>query len=97
MLFSIIFRVIFSSTSNHDEAAKCYRKAVELEPENESYINNLKISEQIIKERQEPVQNATQAARDMASSSPQLSAFFNNPNLLNMATQMLRDPNMQQM
>jgi small glutamine-rich tetratricopeptide repeat-containing protein alpha len=74
---------------NHQKASACYRKAVELEPNNESYANNLKVSEEVL------------AGGDQAGAAggPQVSlqTLFNNPSLISMATQMLQDPNMQSM
>lgn len=37
------------------------------------------------------------AAQAQAAASPNLQNFFSNPNLINMASQMLQDPSMQQM
>ena len=35
---------------DHESARECYRKALELDPTNQSYQNNLEISEQKLKE-----------------------------------------------
>merc|ERR1712098_946300 len=71
----------------------------ELEPENESYKSNLQIAEDKVKSGVSP---------GMGGMPPMfpgmggpggldLGSFLNNPALMNMATTMLSDPNMQQM
>lgn len=72
------------------DAILCYKKALELEPENESYKKNLQISQHMM------LQDVP-AAQAQAAASPNLQNFFSNPNLINMASQMLQDPSMQQM
>ncbi|CAL8109868.1 unnamed protein product [Orchesella dallaii] len=82
--------VTYSSQNNHVDAILCYKKALELEPDNESYKKNLQISQHMM------LQDVP-AAQAQAAASPNLQSFFSNPNLINMASQMLQDPSMQQM
>jgi small glutamine-rich tetratricopeptide repeat-containing protein alpha len=35
----------YSSVEKHKEAVDCFKKAIEIEPENESYHSNLKLAE----------------------------------------------------
>ncbi len=35
----------YSSVEKHKEAVDCFKKAIEIEPENESYRSNLKLAE----------------------------------------------------
>jgi Flp pilus assembly protein TadD len=42
---------------DHESARECYRKALELDPTNQSYQNNLEISEQKLKEAAMQVKN----------------------------------------
>jgi len=88
-----------SSLEKHKEAVENFKKALELEPENESYKSNLQIAEDKVKSGVSP---------GMGGMPPMfpgmggpggldLGSFLNNPALMNMATTMLSDPNMQQM
>ena len=36
----------YSSVEKHKEAVDCFKKAIEIEPENESYRSNLKLAEE---------------------------------------------------
>ena len=36
----------YSSIEKHKEAIECFKKAIEIEPENESYQSNLKLAEE---------------------------------------------------
>jgi len=88
-----------SSLEKHKEAVENFKKALELEPDNESYKSNLQIAEDKVKSGVSP---------GMGGMPPMfpgmggpggldLGSFLNNPALMNMATTMLSDPNMQQM
>lgn len=39
-------RLAHASLNQHSEAVRCYERAVQLEPENESYQSNLQIAEE---------------------------------------------------
>lgn len=47
------FRLAFSCQNRYEQAVEAYKKAVELDPEQESYKNNLKIAEDKLKELEE--------------------------------------------
>jgi len=88
-----------SSLEKHKEAVENFKKALELEPDNESYKSNLQIAEDKVKS------GVSSGMSGMPPMFPgmggpgglDLGSFLNNPALMNMATTMLSDPNMQQM
>jgi len=87
-----------SSLEKHKEAVENFKKALELEPDNESYKSNLQIAEDKVKAGVGGT--GAPAAPGMFPGMPgglDLSSFLNNPALMNMATTMLQDPNMQAM
>jgi len=87
----------YACVDKHKEAIECFKKAIELEPDNESYRSNMKLAEDKL------------AAAGGISTGPQpnfgqsplgnldLGGLLGNPALMNMATTMLSDPNMQNM
>jgi len=87
--------VIYSQMGSHREAIQCYRKAVLLEPNNESYTNNLKLALEMVGGGD--TANAVPSEGAAGAGGPNLNNVFNNPLLINMASQMLQDPGMQQM
>ncbi|CAL8068314.1 unnamed protein product [Orchesella dallaii] len=78
----------YSSQNNQVDAILCYRKARELDPENESYRKNLQVAQHLM------IQDIP-SAQAQVSASPNLETFLSNPNLANMASQMLQDPTVQ--
>merc|ERR1712013_532543 len=80
-----------SSLEKHREAVENFKKALELEPDNESYKSNLQIAEDKVKSGVAP------SGGMGGPGGMDLSSFLNNPALMNMATTMLQDPNMQAM
>merc|ERR1719351_560476 len=88
-----------SSLNKHKEAVDNFKKALELEPDNESYKSNLQIAEDKVSSGVSPG-SAGFPGMFPGMGGPggmDLGAFLNNPALMNMATTMLSDPNMQQM
>lgn len=81
--------VIYSSMGKTQEAYSCYLQAVELEPTNESYANNLRLVTESLEGNGE--------GDPGASGANFFADVFQNPQLLTMASQMLQDPNMQAM
>lgn len=84
------------SNNQFEEAYEAYHKAIQLEPANDGYKQNLKIVEEKLK-------NMTFGAAG-AGAVPDMSQFgnlggmmsmFNNPQFMNMATQLMSDPQMQ--
>ncbi|GBP70178.1 Small glutamine-rich tetratricopeptide repeat-containing protein beta [Eumeta japonica] len=71
-----------TALERHREARAAYARAAELEPENESYRVNLRLTDEKLAQLEQ------RPPLDFAS-------LLHNPALLNMATQMLSDPNMQ--
>ena len=43
--------IAFTALDDHQSGYECYRKALELDPDNQSYQNNLEIAEQKLKEQ----------------------------------------------
>ena len=82
----------YSSLQKHKEAKECYKKALQIEPDNESYQNNLQLAEEKI---------AQQGVGSLGLAGPSgfpnmdLSSIISNPALMQMARQMLTDPQMQ--
>ncbi|KAF2353103.1 SGTA homodimerization domain [Trinorchestia longiramus] len=101
----------YSSLGELQEACNCYRRAVELEPENESYASNLSIAEEKLASSSQQQQPANPLAGLLSgggglaglagafnsSGTPDLSGLLANPALMNVATQLMSDPNMQNM
>ncbi|XP_064604838.1 small glutamine-rich tetratricopeptide repeat-containing protein alpha-like [Liolophura sinensis] len=79
--------IAYTSLNDHAKARECYRKALELDPDRQSYQNNLEIAEQ--KLREESLQGGGLGGMDFSS-------ILSNPALMNMATTMMSNPQMQQ-
>jgi len=87
-----------SSLEKHREAVENFKKALELEPDNESYKSNLQIAEDKVKSGAAPSGGGMPGFPGMGGpGGMDLGSFLNNPALMNMATTMLQDPNMQAM
>jgi len=88
-----------SSLEKHKEAVENFKKALELEPDNDSYKSNLQIAEDKVKSGVSPGMGGMPGMFPGMGGpgGMDLSSFLNNPALMNMATTMLSDPNMQQM
>jgi len=86
--------VIQSTLGNHLKAYSCYKKANELDPGNDSYENNLRVSAEIINNQS---QGQGDAIPNPLGGANQFASLFQNPALMTMATQMLQDPGMQNM
>lgn len=91
-----------SCQNRYDQAVEAYKKALELEPNQESYKNNLKIAEDKMKE----MENAARQSFGAGGAGgfpfgmpgiPEMSQLLNNPAMVNMATQLMSDPNIQNM
>ncbi|KAH9515400.1 hypothetical protein Btru_014367 [Bulinus truncatus] len=92
--------IAFTALEDHESAFECYRKALELDPDNQSYQNNLEIAEQKLKE------SATQAGFNAGNlgnllrggmGNMDFGTLFSDPNIMNMATTMMSNPQVQQM
>ena len=88
----------YSCVDKHKEAIECFKKAIVLEPENESYKSNLKLAEEkLASTGVSPGPGAFAMPPPGALGGMDLGGLLGNPALMNMATTMLADPNMQQM
>lgn len=79
----------YSSLNMYHDAKLSYEKALELEPGNQTYINNLELNEEKLRS-------------NVLNGMPRVEGFdFNallaNPSIMSMASQMLSDPTMQNM
>jgi len=86
----------YSSIHKHKEAVDCFKKAMEIEPDNESYQNNLKMAEEKLATGGSPGPAAA-GFPGMGEMGFNLGSMLQNPALMNMATTMMSDPNVQNM
>lgn len=88
----------YSCVDKHKEAIECFKKAIDLEPDNESYKSNLKLAQDKLSEAG-GVSTGPQPAAGFppGMGNMDLGSLLSNPALMNMATSMLSDPNMQSM
>nr|ACO14755.1 Small glutamine-rich tetratricopeptide repeat-containing protein A [Caligus clemensi] len=92
----------YSAVQRHKEAEECFTKALEIEPDNPNYKSNLAMAQSKIKETADNSQNvgafgAGMSAGPMGPGGFDIGGLLNNPGLMNMAMNMLSDPNMQNM
>lgn len=86
----------YASLNQHQKAKECYQKAVELDPENQSYVNNLRVAEEKLREMASPGNGDThRPAGGGGGSGLDFGTLLNNPTLMNMAATLMQDPNMQ--
>jgi len=83
----------YASLNDHHRARECYKKASELEPSNESYRNNLSIAEEKCAEIEANPLGALGGMQMPGNFD--IGSVLGNPALMNMASQMMQDPNMQ--
>lgn len=89
-----------SCQNRYEQAVDAYKKALELDPNQESYKNNLKIAQDKVHEMENAARNAFGAgatAGGMAGGMPNMAEVLNNPAMMQMATQLMSDPNIQNM
>lgn len=93
-----------SSLEKHKEAVDNFKKALELEPDNESYKSNLQIAEDKVSTMGSPGLTGMPGLGGLGGlagmggpGGMDIGSFLNNPALMNMASTMLQDPNMQNM
>ncbi|KAM8960445.1 small glutamine-rich tetratricopeptide repeat-containing protein alpha [Pelodytes ibericus] len=77
-----------SSLNKHAEAVGFYKRALELDPDNDTYKANLKIAEQKMKEIPSPLS---------APGGLDLAGLLNNPSFMNMASNLMNNPQVQQL
>lgn len=84
--------IAYTALDDHESAIECYRKALELDPGNQSYQNNLEISEQKLQEM------AARSGLNMGPMGmPDISSLLNNPAMMSMAQNLMSNPEMQHM
>ncbi|XP_063311582.1 small glutamine-rich tetratricopeptide repeat-containing protein alpha [Pelobates fuscus] len=77
-----------SSLNKHAEAVGFYKRALELDPDNDTYKINLKIAEQKMKEIPSPTS---------APGGFDIAGLLNNPGFMNMASNLMNNPQVQQL
>ncbi|KAM8763792.1 small glutamine-rich tetratricopeptide repeat-containing protein alpha isoform 1-T2 [Rhynchonycteris naso] len=77
-----------SSLNKHTEAVAYYKKALELDPDNETYKSNLKIAEQKLREAPSPTGGV---------GSFDIAGLLNNPGFMSMASNLMNNPQIQQL
>ncbi|KAK6019706.1 tetratricopeptide repeat protein [Ostertagia ostertagi] len=105
------FSLALSCQNRYEQAVEAYKKALELDPNQESFKNNLKIAEEKVKELEAAAQASGAQPNPFAAmfggaggaggaSLPpgvDFASLFNNPQMLNMAQTLMNDPNIQNM
>ncbi|VDL86128.1 unnamed protein product [Nippostrongylus brasiliensis] len=97
-----------SCQNRYEQAVEAYKKALELDPNQESFKNNLKIAEEKVKELEAAAQASGAQPNPFASmfggaggaplpAGVDFASLFNNPQMLNMAQTLMNDPNIQNM
>uniref|UniRef100_A0A914GW27 SGTA homodimerisation domain-containing protein n=1 Tax=Globodera rostochiensis TaxID=31243 RepID=A0A914GW27_GLORO len=91
--------VALSCQNRYDHAVEAYKKALEIDPGNESYKNNLSIAEDKLRQAQEAFANNPQPNpfANMFGGPGGLGGLMNNPEIVNTFSNMLQDPNMRNM
>ncbi|GFS03711.1 small glutamine-rich tetratricopeptide repeat-containing protein alpha-like, partial [Elysia marginata] len=93
--------IAYTALEDHQSAYECYRKALELDPDNQSYQNNLEIAEQKLKDAAMQAGFNAGPAGNLGAlgglGNMDFGSLFNDPNILNMATTMMSNPQVQQM
>lgn len=87
-----------ASLDQYQQAKECFQQAIDLDPQNESYINNLKVAEEKIKAASSSSGTRPDDGRNFGAGFNvpfDFSSVLSNPLLMNMATQIMQDPNMQ--
>ncbi|KAK6054987.1 tetratricopeptide repeat protein [Cooperia oncophora] len=99
-----------SCQNRYEQAVEAYKKALELDPNQESFKNNLKIAEEKVKELEAAAQASGAQPNPFAAMfggagaggaglppGVDFASLFNNPQMLNMAQTLMNDPNIQNM
>lgn len=98
--------VALSCQNRYDQAVEAYKRAVELDPSNESYKTNMSIAEEKQREAQQAGGNSEGQGAGGFAGFPGMGALgglgglggmLNNPQMAQMAAQMMSNPNIQNM
>lgn len=84
----------YSKMEIYDEAISCYKKALVLDPNNEGYKKNLQIAEEKQRIQELPQETANFPGMEGLGA---MGNFLNNPMFMNMAKQIVQNPEMQEM
>ena len=98
--------IAYGLMNKHREAKECYEHALQLDPNNESYKNNLEIASEKLKDASTKANGDQGLSGAPPGGIPGMpgglnlggldfSSFLQNPALVNMATQMMSNPQMQ--
>jgi small glutamine-rich tetratricopeptide repeat-containing protein alpha len=95
--------VALSCQNRYDQAVEAYKKALEIDPDNASYKQNLGIAEEKLKEAEAAFAQNPQANPFGGGANPLagmagmggLTDMLNNPQMMQMASQLVSDPNIQ--
>ena len=87
----------YSCVDKHKEAIDCFKRAIELEPENESYRSNLKLAQDKLNAAGGTSPGPQPGGFPAGLGNMDLGSLLGNPALMNMAQTMMSDPNMQAM
>ena len=90
--------------NRHQDAINAYTNALRVEPDNQDYKNNMEVTQQRLEEQQAG-QGASGMGAGAGAGAPgfpglgniDFAAALNNPALVNMATQMMSNPSIQNM
>ncbi|KAH7699424.1 TPR Domain containing protein, partial [Aphelenchoides avenae] len=102
------FSVALTCQNRYEQAVEAYKKALEIDPDNAQYKQNLQIAEDKLKEAQQAFQQgapggpganpfAAMAGMGGLGGLGGLGDLLNNPQMMQMASQMMTDPNVQNM
>lgn len=86
-----------SAMEQHYKAKECFERALELDPSNDSYKTNLKLAEEKVAELEQQQAATVGFGGGMDMGGGNFLQMLNNPALMSMATQMMSNPQMQQM
>lgn len=94
-----------SCQNRYEQAVEAYKKALELDPTQESFKNNLRIAEEKVKELEATAQSSGLPPNPFAAmfggagapDGVNFASLFSNPQMLNMAQSLMNDPNIQNM
>lgn len=83
--------------NRHEEAISAYKKALEIEPDNQDYKNNLEVTTQRLEERSQSSNPLSGAGGAAGLGGIDFASALNNPSLVQMASRMMSDPSIQNM
>lgn len=85
----------YSNLNRHKEAKQYYEKALEIEPSNEGYRNNLLLTENQLAQSSINANSASGSNSTSNLNPMELRSIFSDPVVLDLAQKMISDPSMQ--